>query len=58
MNFNLTMIAQALSFLLFIWITVIWIWPMILVKIEARQKMIADGLAEAERGRSSLADAP
>ena len=57
MNFNLTMIAQALSFLLFIWITVVWIWPMILVKIEARQKMIADGLAEAERGRSSLADA-
>ena len=57
MNFNLTMIAQVLSFLLFIWITKIWIWPMILVKIETRQKMIADGLAEAERGRSSLADA-
>jgi len=57
MNFNLTMIAQALSFLLFIWIAVIWIWPMILVKIETRQKLIADGLAEAERGRSSLADA-
>jgi F-type H+-transporting ATPase subunit b len=57
MNFNLTMIAQILSFALFIWITVIWIWPMILVKIEARQKLIADGLAEAERGRSSLADA-
>ena len=57
MNFNLTMIAQVLSFLLFIWITKIWIWPMILVKIETRQKMIADGLAEAERGRSLLADA-
>ena len=57
MNFNLTMIAQVLSFLLFIWITKIWIWPMILVKIEARQKLVADGLAEAERGRSSLADA-
>ena len=57
MNFNLTMIAQILSFALFIWITVIWIWPMILVKIEARQKLVADGLAEAERGRSSLADA-
>lgn len=57
MDFNLTMIAQALSFALFIWIAVIWIWPMILVKIETRQKLIADGLAEAERGRSSLADA-
>ena len=30
---------------------------MILVHVEARQKMIADGLAEAERGRSSLAEA-
>jgi F-type H+-transporting ATPase subunit b len=57
MNFNLTMIAQILSFAVFIWITVIWIWPMILKNIEARQKIIADGLAEAERGRSSLADA-
>jgi len=57
MNFNLTMIAQALSFALFIWIAVKWIWPMILVKIETRQKLIADGLAEAERGRSSLAEA-
>jgi len=57
MNFNLTMIAQALSFALFIWIAVVWIWPMILVKIETRQKLIADGLAEAERGRSSLAEA-
>ena len=30
---------------------------MVLKKIEERQKLIADGLAEAERGRSSLADA-
>ena len=57
MNLNLTMIAQTLSFALFIWIAVVWIWPMILVKIETRQKLIADGLAEAEQGRSSLAEA-
>jgi F-type H+-transporting ATPase subunit b len=57
MNFTLTLIAQALAFAIFIWFTVKFAWPMILEKIEARQKMIADGLAEAERGRSSLADA-
>jgi F-type H+-transporting ATPase subunit b len=57
MNPNLTMIAQAVSFAIFIWITVKFVWPPILRAIEARQKTIADGLAEAERGRSSLADA-
>ena len=57
MNFNLTLIAQAVTFALFIWFTVAVVWPHLLRAIETRQKTIADGLAEAERGRSSLADA-
>src|ERR1700694_231232 len=57
MNLNFTLFAQAAEFLLFIWITVKFIWPWMLRKIEERQKFIADGLAEAERGRSSLAEA-
>src|SRR5688572_28785513 len=57
MSFNLTLIAQAVAFALFIWFTVKFVWPPLLRAIEARQKTIADGLAEAERGRSSLADA-
>ena len=57
MNFTLTLIAQAVSFALFIWFCVRFVWPPILNAIEARQKTIADGLAEAERGRSSLVDA-
>jgi F-type H+-transporting ATPase subunit b len=57
MNLNFTLFAQAAEFLLFIWITVKYIWPWLLRKIEERQKFIADGLAEAERGRSSLAEA-
>ena len=57
MNMNLTLFAQALSFALFIWFTVKFVWPPLLRAIETRQKAIADGLAEAERGRSSLADA-
>jgi F-type H+-transporting ATPase subunit b len=57
MNFTLTIIVQAVVFALFIWFVAHFIWPWMLNKIETRQKTIADGLAEAERGRSSLADA-
>ena len=54
MSFNLTLIAQALTFALFIWFTVKFVWPPLLRAIEARQKSIADGLAAAEQGRKSL----
>jgi F-type H+-transporting ATPase subunit b len=54
MNLNLTLIAQAISFTVFIWLTVKFIWPYMLRAIEARQKTIADGLAAAEQGRRSL----
>ena len=54
MSFNLTLIAQALTFALFILFTVKVIWPWMLSKIEARQKTIADGLAAAEQGHKSL----
>ncbi|MGB7543278.1 MAG: F0F1 ATP synthase subunit B [Burkholderiales bacterium] len=55
MNINLTLIAQAVSFAIFIWFTVKFVWPYLLRAIEERQKTIADGLAAAERGRQSLA---
>jgi F-type H+-transporting ATPase subunit b len=54
MSFNLTLIAQAVAFALFIWFTVKVVWPPLLRAIEARQKTIADGLAAAEQGRRSL----
>lgn len=54
MSFNLTLIAQALTFALFIWFTAKVVWPYMLRAIEARQKTIADGLAAAEQGRQSL----
>src|SRR5688500_3406024 len=57
MNLNFTLVAQAITFALFIWFCVKFVWPPLLRAIETRQKTIADGLAEAERGRSSLADA-
>jgi F-type H+-transporting ATPase subunit b len=54
MNLNLTLFAQAVTFTVFIWFTVTFIWPWMLRKIEERQKTIADGLAAAEQGRRSL----
>ena len=54
MNLNLTLIAQAITFTVFIFITVKFIWPHMLRAIEARQKTIADGLAAGEEGKRSL----
>ena len=54
MNINITLVAQALTFALFIWFTVKVVWPYMLRAIETRQKTIADGLAAAEEGKRSL----
>jgi F-type H+-transporting ATPase subunit b len=57
MNLNLSLIAEAAVLFAFIWFAKRFIWPPLLAAIEQRQKQIADGLAEAERGKASLADA-
>ena len=57
MNINLTLIAQAVMFFLFIWFTAKLIWPFLIRAIEARQKQIAEGLAAAERGKQDLEQA-
>ena len=54
MNLNLTLIAQVVSFTVFILFTVKFVWPHMLRAIETRQKTIADGLAAAEQGKRSL----
>jgi len=57
MNLTFTIVVQAIVFALLIWVVAHWIWPWMLDKIEIRQKTIADGLAQAERGKASLAEA-
>lgn len=54
MNINLTLLAQAVAFALFIWFTVKFVWPPMIRAIEGRQKQIADGLAAGERGKHEL----
>ena len=57
MNFNLTLIAQAITFAVLILVIVKFVWPPLLNAIEARQKEIADGLAAAHEGKNSLENA-
>lgn len=57
MNINATILAQMLIFAVLVWICVSWIWPMTLRNMVKREKRIADGLAAADMGQKSLAEA-
>ena len=50
MNINLTLIGQSITFIVFVWFCMKFVWPPIMNALEERQKKIADGLAAAERG--------
>lgn len=52
MNFNLTLIGQMISFAVFVWFTMKFVWPPIVKALEERKARIADGLAAAERGQT------
>lgn len=54
MNMNATLLGQALSFALFVWFCMKYVWPPIMQAIEERQKKIADGLQAAERAKKDL----
>jgi len=51
MNINLTLFGQLLSFAIFVWFTMKYVWTPIMGALETRKKQIADGLAAAERGQ-------
>jgi F-type H+-transporting ATPase subunit b len=53
-NINLTLIVQMIVFIVLIWFTMKFVWPMILGPMEARSKKIAAGLAAAEKGEQEL----
>ena len=57
MNINLTLFAQAAVFAIFILFTRKFVWSWLMARVEDRQKKIADGLAAADRGNRSLAEA-
>ena len=54
MNINLTLIGQSITFFLFVWFCMKFVWPPVVSALEARRKQIADGLAAADRGKHEL----
>ncbi len=54
MNMNATLLGQAISFALFVWFCMKYVWPPIIQAIEERQKKIADGLQAADRAAKDL----
>lgn len=54
MSINLTLLGQAITFGIFVWFTMKFVWPMIIQAMEEREQKIADGLAAAERGHYEL----
>jgi len=57
MNINATLFGQAITFGLFIWFTMKFVWPPIVQAMQTREKTIADGLAAAKRADEKLAQA-
>ena len=53
MNINLTLIVQMIVFIVLIWFTMKFVWPMILGPMEERARKIAAGLAAAEKGQQT-----
>jgi len=51
MNINLTLFGQTITFAIFVWFCMKFIWPPIMTALDERKKRIADGLAAAERGK-------
>jgi F-type H+-transporting ATPase subunit b len=53
-NINATLLGQMITFAVFVWFTMRFVWPLLMQAIEERQAKIADGLAAAEKGRHEL----
>ena len=54
MNLNLTLVGQAISFAIFVWFCMKYVWPPVTEAMHARQKKIADGLDAASRASRDL----
>lgn len=54
MEFNATLLGQAITFAVLVWFTMKFVWPPLTNMMDARAKRIADGLSAAERGKQDL----
>ena len=54
MNLNATLIGETITFILFVWFTMKYVWPPLMKIMDERRAQIADGLAAAQQGRDEL----
>ena len=54
MNINATLLGQTITFFVFVWFCMKYVWPPIMQALAERRKQIADGLAAGERGKHEL----
>lgn len=57
MDINLTLVGQFITFAIFVWFTMKFVWPPITKALDERQTKIAAGLAAADRGVLELQQA-
>jgi F-type H+-transporting ATPase subunit b len=54
MNFNATLIGQSITFIVFVWFCMRFVWPPIMHALQQRKEKIAEGMAAGERGKHEL----
>lgn len=54
MDINLTLLGEVITFGVFIWFTLKYVWPPLMKVMEDRRKQIADGIAAGEQGKKDL----
>ena|SRR3989338_8752268 len=54
MEINATLLGQIITFAVFIWFTMKFVWPPLMKAMEERRQKIADGLAAADKARHDL----
>ena len=54
MNINLTLFGQMVTFAIFVWFCMKFVWPVIFLAMEERQQKISEGLDAADRAVRDL----
>ncbi len=57
MNLGMTLLLQGIGFFIFLFVVYKFVLPPLADAVDGRRRQIADGLAEAEKGKASLATA-
>lgn len=54
MNLNLTLLGEMITFAIFVWFTMRFVWPPMMAAMNERREKIAAGLAAGEKGKRDL----